>query len=65
MLLPLAAVVSVKHLAKLLKLGSELLLGGPDGDAVHEELAVLGGGGGRRGLVRHGGQRVESGSSLA
>ena len=53
LLLPLSAVVSIKHLAKLLKLGSELLLGGPDGDAVHEELAVLGDGGGH-GLVRHG-----------
>ena len=54
MLLPLSTVVSVKHLAKLLELGSELLLGGPDGDAVHEELAVLGDGGGRHILVRHG-----------
>jgi len=37
-----AAVVGVEDLAVLLELCLELLLGGPDGHAVHEELAVLG-----------------------
>ena len=59
-LLPFSAVVGVKHLTKLLELGCKFLLGGPDGDAVDEELAVLGGGGGHV-LVSHVGDIEECG----